>query len=74
MMPRTRQRETKAIKIDVVSRDHLDTLKSALNGQGLPENVDQADIVSALVLFTTPEQLAGMLAAYWRSTEDLPNG
>lgn len=57
-----------SIKIDLVSRDHLDTLKSALNQQGLPENVDQADILSALVLFTTPEQLAGMLAAYWRST------
>lgn len=74
MPPRKRQRETKPIRIDVVSRERLDVLKGALERQGLPEYVDQVDIVSALVLFTTPEQLAGMLAAYWRSTEDLPDG
>lgn len=74
MPPRKRQRQTTAIKIDVVSRDRLDALKGALERQGLPEYVDQVDIVSALVLFATPEQLAGTLAAYWRSTKDLPSG
>jgi hypothetical protein len=72
MMPRKRQRETKPVQIDVISRERLNTLKDALERQGLPEYVAQVDIVSALVMFAMPEQLAGMLAAYWRSTEDLP--
>jgi hypothetical protein len=71
MPPRKRRRETQPIRIDVRSRERLDSLKTALEHQGLPEYVDQVDIVSALVLFATPEQLAGMLAAYWRSTEKL---
>lgn len=72
MPPRKHKRETSPIRIDSAARARLDTLKSALASQGMPSYVDLSDAVSAIVMYTTPEQLAGMLAAYWRSTQDLP--
>jgi len=35
----------------------------------LPKDVEIQDILSALVLYTPVPQLAGMLAEYWRYTE-----
>jgi hypothetical protein len=58
--------------MDAAAFDRLDELKANLRGMGLPNYASQTDVVSAAVLFTTPEQLAGMLAAYWRSTEPPP--
>jgi hypothetical protein len=72
MASRKRQRPTASIKIDVVAHARLSKLQTALGSQNLPSYVDQMEIVSALVMFTTPEQLAGMLAGYWRETDRLP--
>lgn len=74
MAPRKRKRPTKTVKIDVAAHPRLDELQTALGSQSLPTYVDQMEIVSALVLFTTPEQLAGMLRGYWRDTGRLPTG
>jgi hypothetical protein len=63
------QRATKQAKLDVAAHERLGELQSSLTGQSLPGYVDRTDILSALVMFTTPEQLAGMVAGYWRYTE-----
>lgn len=67
MAPRKRAQA----KLDVVARKHLYELQAALQSHGLPPDVDFADILSALVLYTSPAQLAGMLAEYWRYTARL---
>ena len=72
MAPRKHKRPQTSVKIDLVAHPRLDELQSALGSQKLPRYVDQMEIVSALVMFTTPEQLAGMLGGYWRATEKLP--
>lgn len=61
-------RETKQVKIDVVAHPRLKELQTALQSQGLPREVDGVDILSALVLYTSEPQLAGMLSEYWRYT------
>jgi hypothetical protein len=72
MPPRKLKRPTTPIKIDIAARQRLDELKIALASQELPSYVDQMEIVSALALFTTPEQVEGMLRGYWRYTSRLP--
>lgn len=65
---RKRKRPTQSAKIDVVAHARLPELQAALGDQSLPSYVDDMEILSALVLYTTPEQLAGMLLEYWRYT------
>ena len=73
-MPRKkRTRPTKSQRIDVVAHERLEQLQQALGSQSLPTYVMDYEILSALVLYTTPEQLAGMLRAYWQYTDDLPD-
>jgi hypothetical protein len=57
-------RETKQAKLDPAAHEHLGELQRALRTQGLPHYAERADILSARVLYTTPPQLAGMLAEY----------
>ena len=38
----------------------------------MPRYVEYMEIISALVMFTTPEQLAGMLRGYWQYIDGLP--
>lgn len=71
MASRKRQRPTASIKIDTLAHARLVELQTALGSQNLPSYVDQMEIVSALVMFTTPEQLAGMLAGYWQAIDRL---
>lgn len=71
MARRKRKRPTKSAKLDVVAHERLDALQDALAGHDLPAYVDTMEILSALVLYTTPEQLAGMLRGYWRYTDRL---
>jgi hypothetical protein len=71
MARRKRRRPTKSAKLDVLAHERLDDLQSALASQSLPSYVDDMEILSALVLYTTPEQLAGMLLGYWRYTDRL---
>lgn len=54
-----------SVGIDSAARDRLDTLKDALPWQGLPSSARPTDVVSALILYTPPQQLSGMLRAYW---------
>ncbi len=68
---RKRERETSPIRIDSAAHAHLNTLIAELEPEGLPSYVNQTDAVSALVLFATPQQLAWMLAAYFRATGGL---
>lgn len=72
MAPRKRKRKRPftATKIDLAALPRLHELTD-LSGQGHSSDVDQMEVVSALVLYTTPEQLAGMLAAYYRLTNRL---
>lgn len=72
MAPRKQKRPTKAVKIDVIAHPRLEALQSALASERLPSYVDQMEIISALVMFTTPEQAVGMLQGYWRDTGRLP--
>jgi hypothetical protein len=60
---------TKQTTLDPRAHMHLDVLRVALGSQGLGREVDKTDIVSALVLYTPPPQLAGMLLEYWRYYE-----
>lgn len=72
MPSRKRKRPTTSVKIDEAAHPRLEELQTALGSQSLPSYVEHMEIVSALVMFTTPEQLAGMLLAYWRYTNRLP--
>jgi hypothetical protein len=72
MAQRKRKRPTRTVKIDEAAHGRLDELQTALQGQELPSYVDQMEILSALVMFSTPEQLAGMLRGYWRYINRLP--
>jgi hypothetical protein len=72
MPPQQRKRETNPIRIDSGAHAHLQKLIAALEPEGLPRYVNLTDAVSALVLFATPQQLAGMLGAYFRATGELP--
>lgn len=72
MAPRKRKRPTKSTKIDLAAHPRLDELQAALGSQELPIYVEHMEIVSALVMFTTPEQLEGMLRGYWRYIGRLP--
>ncbi len=64
-------RNTKQAKLDRAAHARLGELQEALGAQSLPRNVDLTDILSALVLYTPPPQLAGMLMEYWRYTDQL---
>jgi hypothetical protein len=66
-------RETKQAKLDPVAHEALGELQIALASQRLPRTIDLTDILSALVLYTPVPQLAGMLAEYWRYTEERLN-
>lgn len=68
MTRQKRKRPLKSVKLDELAHQRLGDLRRALGQQALPSYVEDMEILSALVLFTTPEQLAGMLQAYWRST------
>jgi hypothetical protein len=63
-------RERKATSIDAVAHERLTSLQSELQGQGLPEDVSFTAMLSALAMYTTAPQLAGMLAEYWRYTSN----
>jgi hypothetical protein len=71
MPPQQRKRVTSPIRIDSGAYAHLQTLIAALEPEGLPSYVNLTDAVSALVLFATPQQLAGMLGPYFRATRAL---
>ncbi|TMK58267.1 MAG: hypothetical protein E6G51_03970 [Actinobacteria bacterium] len=61
--------KTKPVKLDVDAHAHLPELQKGLRKASLPKDVEIQDILSALVLYTPVPQLAGMLAEYWRYTE-----
>jgi hypothetical protein len=54
-----------------MAHERLGHLQDALVSQDLPPYLKDVDILSALVLFTTPEQAAGMVRGYWRYTNSL---
>jgi hypothetical protein len=58
--------------LDPAMRGAIERLQEGLTSEGLPPKVDLKDICSALILYTSPEQAAGMLAAYWRHVANMP--
>lgn len=62
--------KTKPVKLDLDAHSHLPKLQKGLRKARLPKEVEIQDILSALVLYTPVPQLAGMLAEYWRYTEE----
>ncbi len=64
-------RETKQAKLHPVAHERLADLQIQLGQQRLPRNVSSVDILSALVMYITPAQVAGMLGEYWRYTDEL---
>jgi hypothetical protein len=72
MAPKKYARPVKSITIDAVAHPRLDDLQMALGSQNMPRYVEYMEIISALVMFTTPEQLAGMLRGYWQYIDGLP--
>jgi hypothetical protein len=72
MAPQKVSRPAKSITIDVVAHPRLEDLQKALGSQNMPRYVEYVEIISALVMFTTPEQLAGMLRGYWQYIDALP--
>lgn len=63
-------RETRPAKLDPDAHAELEKLKKSLRGQGLPRSIEAVDILSALVMYSTVPQVAGMLAEYWRYTDE----
>ena len=64
-------RETKPAKLDPEAHAALGRLCRAVAGRGgLPRDVDRTDVLSALVLYTPPPQVAWMLSEYWRYSAD----
>jgi hypothetical protein len=63
------RKPTRPTTLDPKAHARLRDLQTALGSQSLPRDVDLTDIVSALVLYTSPPQLAGMLMEYWRYNE-----
>jgi hypothetical protein len=60
---------TKQAKLDKDAHDELLRLQGALGSQRLPRTVDRKDILSAVVMYITPQQVAGMLMEYWWYTD-----
>ncbi len=58
-------------KLHPAAHRALEDLQRALPSQGLPREATLKDILSALALYTSPPQVAGMLAEYWRYTDQL---
>lgn len=63
------RRKTHSTTVDPDAHDRLTRLQIALGSQNLTRVVDRTDILSALVLYTPPPQLAGMLLEYRRYNE-----
>lgn len=49
------------------AHEALEALQQALPAQGLPRQSRRQDIVSAMLLYSTPQQVAGMLTAFLRA-------
>ena len=64
-------RETKPAKLDAAAHAELENLKQALRRQGFPGEIGSVHILSALVLYSTAPQVAGMLNEYFRYTDEL---
>lgn len=63
------RKPTKPATLDPKAHERLKGLQKALGRQSLGRSVDLTDILSALVLYTPPPQLAGMLLEFWRYNE-----
>jgi hypothetical protein len=70
MSPQARR----SVKLDAAAHEQLDKLQYAFRSRGLPRKVDKADIASALALYITEPQIAGILAEYYRDTEAQDQG
>jgi hypothetical protein len=60
------RKPTKSTTLHPVAHERLKWLQIALQSQGLPPNVELTDILSALVIYTSPPQVAGMLGEWFR--------
>jgi len=60
--------QTTQARVATEAIEAVKRLRNAMPSQGLPSETTQTDILSALAMYTTPEQAAGMLSAYWRHT------
>jgi hypothetical protein len=60
--------ETHPAKLHIPAHSKLKELQTAPKSEGVPGKVSQEEILSALVMYTSLPQLAGMLAAYSRYT------
>lgn len=63
------RRDTSPTTLDRKAHTRLHDLQKALGSQNLGRKVDLTDIVSALVIYTPPHHLAGMLLEYRRYNE-----
>jgi hypothetical protein len=61
------------VKLRNEAHAQLAQLQKELHSRGLPEKVENQDILSALVLYTNPAQMVGMLTEYWRYTAKIDN-
>jgi hypothetical protein len=64
------RKPTKSATVDPDAHAHLEWLQSALQSEKLPQKIDYTEILSALVLYTPPQRLTGMLYEYWRYNEE----
>lgn len=49
------------------ANERLENLQNELPKEGIPRRVRRQDVVSAMLLYTSREQVAGMLAAFLRT-------
>ena len=63
--------ERRSAHLDPVAHARLAELRQELKGQGVPGEPTNPTILSALVMYTTAPQLAGMLTEYTRYTARL---
>jgi hypothetical protein len=60
--------ERRSAHLDPVAHERLTALRRELREQGVPGEPTNPALLSALVMYTTAPQLAGMLAEYTRYT------
>jgi hypothetical protein len=60
------------VKLHPIANAALERLQKELPSAGMPRETRREDIVSALVFYMTPLQASGMISAFLRHVENMP--
>lgn len=62
------------VYLDPAAYEALNNLQAAMPGEGVPKQARLQDIASGVILYTSPQQAAGMLAAFLRHAHQQDQG